>query len=270
MAIFDIFEEVSEKSVTKSETGDNRILGVVVGEVVKNYSEKMPGRVCISIHVRDKDKNTLKWARVAMPSSGKDWGHYFLPEVGDQVLVVFDQGIIDRPYIIGCVPKDNDTFLTKAKEENNSNKKIVTKHGNTLLFYDDKEGDGTKDKISITTPDSAHEITMDNDKKSILIQDKEKKTQVEMKSENGIINVKAEDRIEITAGDKITVTLNGKSGKVTVNASDFSVDVTGKIEMSAGGACNLSGANFKAEAQGSMKLSSVGMASMEGKPVKLG
>ena len=91
MALFDVIDEIAEKQVLKTETGDNRIFGIVVGQVVKNYDKDMPGRVCVSIFTRDKEANELKWARVAMPSSGSKWGHYFLPEVGDHVLVCFDQ-----------------------------------------------------------------------------------------------------------------------------------------------------------------------------------
>lgn len=270
MAIFDIFEEVSEKSVTKSETGDNRILGVVVGEVVKNYSEQMPGRVCVSIHVRDKDANVLKWARVSQPSSGEKWGMYFLPEIGDQVLLVFDQGIIDRPYVIGCIPKDKHEFLRKAKDEHNTHKKITTRHGSTILFEDVSEGDGEKDVIRIHTPDQAHEVTLDNDKKKITIQDKEKKTQIEMASEKGNITVKAEGKLTLKAGDNITVVMNGTNGKITVNCSDLTVQSTGKLILDGGGKAQLSGASVKVESQASLSLSAPGMATLSGKPVRLG
>ena len=101
MGLYDIMDEIATKQVTKSEMGDNRLLGVVVGIVVNNYNEKMPGRVCVQIPVRDDKANELKWARVAMLSGGKEWGHYFLPEVGDQVLLVFEQrkAICGRLYI---------------------------------------------------------------------------------------------------------------------------------------------------------------------------
>lgn len=101
MGFYDIMDEIAQKSVTKTETGDNRIFGVLVGVVVKNYDEKMPGRVCVRIPVRDKEANELQWARVAFASGGKSWGSYFIPEVDDEVLLVFEQGLIDKPYIIG-------------------------------------------------------------------------------------------------------------------------------------------------------------------------
>lgn len=274
MAIFDIFEEVSGKAVMKSETGDNRIFGVVVGEVVNKgnspYSSQMPGRVCVSIHVRDNEANVIKWARLAMPSYGDEWGHYFLPEYGDQVLVVFDQGIIDRPYIIGCIAKDNSKFMKKSYNENNRYKRIVTKHGNTIQFEDVETGDGSQDAIRIFTPEEAHSIELDNNNKKITIKDKDKNACIEMSTEQGNITITAANKLTIKVGDNITVAMNGRTGKVTVNASDLSFDSTGKLLLSGSGKAQLSGASVSIESQGLMKLSSSGMAQLEGKPVKLG
>ena len=53
MALFDVIDEIAEKQVLKTETGDNRIFGIVVGQVVKTYDKDMPGRVCVSIFTRD-------------------------------------------------------------------------------------------------------------------------------------------------------------------------------------------------------------------------
>jgi uncharacterized protein involved in type VI secretion and phage assembly len=41
------------------------------------------------------------WARISVPMGGKVRGTYFLPEKADQVLVVFEHGLIDRPIIVG-------------------------------------------------------------------------------------------------------------------------------------------------------------------------
>ncbi|MBQ9866298.1 MAG: hypothetical protein IJM34_04695 [Lachnospiraceae bacterium] len=277
MAIFDIFEEVSERAVTKTDTGDTRIFGVVVGEVVKNYSDNYPGRVCVKLHTRDDEANVLQWARVAMLSGGAEWGHYFLPEIGDQVLVVFEEGLIDRPYIIGCIQKAADTFLKKSVHEKNQHKRIVTRHGSSIEFEDvadDKggDGDGTKDKIYIYTPDKAHSVTMDNEKKLIEIQDKDKNAQIQMKTENGEIVIKAAKKITIKAGDNITVTLNGSSdsGKISISCADFVIDSSGKIELSATQKMAVKGASFSAESQGLMKLNANGATQIQGTPIKIG
>ena len=75
MSLYDMVEEISEKQVTKTETGDTRISGVVVGVVAKNYDKDMPGRVCVTIPTRDDRANELQWARKAFPGGGKKGGH---------------------------------------------------------------------------------------------------------------------------------------------------------------------------------------------------
>lgn len=78
MGLYDIINEITERQVTKTETGDNRIWGVMVGIVAKNYDPNssvaggtnsgesaMDGRVCVTIPTRDDQANELKWARVA-------------------------------------------------------------------------------------------------------------------------------------------------------------------------------------------------------------
>lgn len=275
MAIFDIFEEVSERAITKTETGENRIFGVVVGEVVNNYDDKYPGRVCVNLHTRDKDANEMKWARMAMPSGGSEWGHYFLPEIGDQVLVVFEEGIIDRPYVIGCIQKSSDKFLSKSKHKNNQHKRIVTRHGSTIEFEDvaddgGGDGDGTKDKINIYTPEKAHSITLDNDKKLIEIKDADENAMLRMKTENGDITLSAAKKITIKAGDNITMVLNGENGKITVKCQDLSIDASGKITESATGKMALSGAQFTADTQGMLKLNAQGLTQITGATIKLG
>ena len=275
MAIFDIFEEVSEKSVLKTETGDNRIFGVVVGEVVKNYDDKFPGRVCVSLHTRDAEANELKWARIAMPSGGAEWGHYFLPEIGDQVLVTFEEGIVDRPYVIGCVQKSSNQFLSKSKHKENQHKRIVTRHGSTIEFEDvgdgdGGDGDGSKDKIRIYTADEAHSIVLDNDKKFIEIKDKDENAQIRMKTENGDVLIKAAKKITINAGDTVTMVLNGENGKITIQCQDFAINATGKVMLDATGKMALSGSQFTADSQGAMKLNSSGLAQISGSIIKIG
>ena len=150
MAIFDIIEDVSRKKMEKTDTGDSRIMGIMLGKVVKNYDENMPGRVSVILLSREQgegdgdeaDNTRLLWARVVMPSSGSTWGHYFIPEVGDLVLVAFEEGNIERAYVIGCIPKTNDKILTGSRDEKNKYKKIVTNNGNSIIFEDISGDDG--------------------------------------------------------------------------------------------------------------------------------
>ncbi len=281
MALFDVLEEISEKNIIKTETGDNRIFGVVLGEVVDNFNENRKGRICVSIHTRDKNANVLKWARVAMPYMGKEWGHYFMPEIGDQVLVAFEQGNIEKPYIIGCIPKDTDSFLKEVKgaddqqkNPTNPHKKIKTKHGNTLYFLDAVDGDGTKDKIQLFTAGEnnagTHMLEMDNEKKIIQLKDKENKCLLEMKTEKGQITLTAAEKIIIKAGDKITMIMDGNSGKITINTTNISLEAQGQMKLNATGKAEISGANINVDSSGSVTIGANGMTTIGGNMIKIG
>jgi hypothetical protein len=43
------------------------------------------------------------WARVAMPAASLASGMYWLPNPEDEVLVAFERGSLDAPYIVGCL-----------------------------------------------------------------------------------------------------------------------------------------------------------------------
>lgn len=272
MGLYDIMDEIAAKQIMKSETGDNRILGVVVGIVAKNYDKDMPGRVCVQVPVRDDEANELQWARVVMPSSGKNWGHYFQPEEGDQVVLAFEHGNIEKPYVIGCVPKVNNPFLSKASHEKNQYKKIITKNGSTIQFDDCEAEDGSKDKISIYTPKEAHHLILDNEKKQITLGDKDGKNQMVIKTEDeqGNISIKTEKKLTISVGDSITVTMNADSGTVNIKCTKFTVDASDSSEIKANGKLGLSGGNVSMEASSMLKAESSGMTTIGGSPIKIG
>ena len=269
MGLFDIIDEIAEKQITKTETGDNRLLGVVTGIVAKNYDADMPGRICVTIPVRDRDANELQWARVAMPSSGTKWGHYFLPEVGDQVLLAFEQGNIEKPYVIGAIPKDSNTFLTKAVDEKNQYKKIVTKNGNTILFEDNSEGEGDNDKIEIITAKEAHQIKLDNEKKRISITDKSGNNSIVIKTEDGNMQIKAEKKLTIEVGSNVKLVMN-ENGAVQLECSRLTVNADSSINLESSGTMKMKGSNVQAEASSILKMESSGAAMISGSPIKMG
>lgn len=49
------------------------------------------------------DERSSTWLRVALPSAGDGFGHQFLPRIGQEVVVVFLGGDIDRPLVTGVV-----------------------------------------------------------------------------------------------------------------------------------------------------------------------
>jgi len=270
MSLYDIIGEISEKQATKSDTGDTLISGVMIGIVAKNYDKDMPGRVCVTIPTRDNEANELQWARLAQPSSGSTWGHYFLPEVGDQVLLAFENGNIEKPYIIGCIPKDNNKFLTQAVDEKNQFKRIVTKNGNTIAFEDNQQGEGEKDKITIHTAGKAHTILLDNENKIIRITDKEKENIVEMKTGDGAMTIKVKSSITIQVGSTIKIKLNGDSGAVKIEANEVNIQASNQFKVKTDGMMSLEAAMIKETASSMYKVESNGIVQIAGSPIKIG
>lgn len=286
MGLYEILDEITERQITKTETGDNRIWGVMVGIVAKNYdpnstaaggansgADAMDGRVCVTIPTRDDKANELKWARVAMPSSGSKWGHYFLPEVGDQVLLAFEGGNIEKPYVIGCIPRTADKFLKGSVDKDNQFKRIVTRHGTTILFEDNsKDEEGRKDKLTLETAGKTLQILMDNENEKLRIGDKAKEDFIEMYTHegSGTLKVQIKSKIEIRVGDKITMTLNGESGAVSIKADSILLEGGNNVKVQSDSSVKLEAPQVAASASSSLKLNSSGTASVSGSTVSVG
>lgn len=95
----------------------------VVGPVGEEIYTDELGRVKIQFHwARTHDHDVAKhgaaaanddhsscWVRVQMPSAGAQWGHQFIPRIGQEVLVDFLEGDIDRPVITHVVHNGQQT-----------------------------------------------------------------------------------------------------------------------------------------------------------------
>jgi type VI secretion system secreted protein VgrG len=89
------------------------------------------------------DKNSSCWVRVSQPWAGKGWGGYFIPRIGQEVIVDFLNGDPDRPIIVGRVynddqPKPFDSH-TQSGFRTRSTPKGSAANCNEFRF-DDKKG----------------------------------------------------------------------------------------------------------------------------------
>lgn len=273
MSLYEVIGGISQKQVTKTETGDERVFGFMFGRVTSNYNKSMGGRVCVSIPTRDDGANELRWARVAQSYSSRDSGIYFLPEVGDEVVLLFENGNIEKPVVIGSVPLDNDKFLTGSVDENNKIKRIVTKHGSTVTFEDNAQDEkGGKDKILIQTAGKEHTIEMDNDGDKITIKDKSGNNSIEISTAEGqgSMTIKVESRLSIQVGDTIKLDLSGESGTVKLSANDFKVEASKMASIQTDGMLKLEGSTVTEKASSVLKHESSGAATYTGSPIKIG
>lgn len=79
-----------------------KFYGVTVGRVINPLDPLTLGRVQVQLPMID-DVELSPWARVATPMAGLTHGHYFIPNPGDEVLVAFENGELNAPYILGSL-----------------------------------------------------------------------------------------------------------------------------------------------------------------------
>lgn len=91
-----------KRSILDETEGDKekKFYGVTVGTVINPVDFLTLGRVQV---LMPKFDDLIAFARVASPMGGIFHGDYFIPNVGDEVLLAFEDGDINAPYIIGSV-----------------------------------------------------------------------------------------------------------------------------------------------------------------------
>ncbi len=180
---------------------ESKIYGVVVGIVTDNKDPDKLGRVKVKIP-RISGDDESNWARVVSFMVGKEKGAFFLPEVDDEVLVAFEYGDINMPYVIGSLWNGKDkTPLTNDDGKNNI--RMIKSRSGHIIRLDDTDG---KEKIEII--------------------DKTEKNMIVIDSKDNKISIKSDKDIEISA----------PNGKVTIDAKDIEAksSASAKIEASAG------------------------------------
>ncbi|HVI46640.1 MAG TPA: phage baseplate assembly protein V [Chitinophaga sp.] len=142
--------------------------------VTDNFDPKGLGRIRVRFNWQ---KGQTPWIRLMQPHGGPDKGFYFIPEVGEEVWVDFENGNPEAPYAIAAAYNGN--AKTSYGDAQNNLKVIKTRSGHTIRLDDtsgqesitilDKGGniivlDTNGQNISITTPEhltiNARNITM--------------------------------------------------------------------------------------------------------------
>jgi hypothetical protein len=97
-----MMEEIIEKVEKDVDRIKEKFFGVTTGRVINVFDPLFLGRVQIQLQFVD-SLDLSPWARVALPMAGILHGTYFLPNPGDEVLVAFEHGDINAPYVVGCL-----------------------------------------------------------------------------------------------------------------------------------------------------------------------
>jgi uncharacterized protein involved in type VI secretion and phage assembly len=175
-----------------------KIDGVMVGIVTKNTNDPDGlGRVLVRFPVRESNDESY-WARVATLMAGKERGSFFLPEVDDEVLVAFEHGNAEHPYIIGGLWNGKDTPPEANSDGKNNIRKFRSRSGHEILFNDDAEN--KQEKVIIQTR-AGHVITLDDTsgKEKIDIKDKTGGNAITIDSHQNTITISSAKKLSIKA-----------------------------------------------------------------------
>jgi type VI secretion system (T6SS) baseplate-like injector VgrG len=126
-----VIEDVLNVLEDEIEGIQRKFYGVAVGEVINVLDPMTLGRVQVRLPFID-SLDLSPWARVAVPMAGLMHGHYFIPNLMDEVLVAFEHGDINAPYIIGSLW--NATALPPLPSPIPQIRTIRTLVGNQIVF----------------------------------------------------------------------------------------------------------------------------------------
>ena len=193
--------------------GDGRIFGVARGLVTDNQDPDGLGRVRVQLPWLA--QGSAYWARTAAPMAGSGYGAWFLPEVGDEVLVGAEHGDPALLYVIGMLWNGKAKPPESNADGKNALRLIKSRSGHRLLF-DDTEGAAI---LELKLADGKR-VTLDKD--GVAIGDA---------AGNTIVIKTGSSEIAVTA-----------AAKLTLKAAQIGIEADGTLEIKSGGTLTLKGA----------------------------
>lgn len=209
------------------------IEGLHIGVVSKLTEDpESAQRIQVKIPLLNVSPNTV-WARLSQFAASSGMGSYFVPDVGDEVVLGFINNDPNQAIILGMLysAKNKPPYQYTDK---NFKRAIITPQKLTVEMDDEKK------IITIKTP-GGNAITISDDAKGITLAD-QNKNKIEMNNSG----------ITLTSGKDITLKATG----------NITLDATQKAEIKAKQDVSVSGLNVNAKAQIGLKLAGTATAEL--------
>ena len=215
--------------------------------IIDNHDPKGLGRLKVQFPWQE---GNTPWIRMINPHSGSGKGMYFIPEIGEEVLVGFEAGNAEKPFVLGAMYNGNagSNYATSG----NDKKVIQTRSGNKMIM-DDASGSfcitdqGTVNMLfdgagnASTSSDATNQINVGKNGESVLKMDSD-----------GNITLDGKTSLTITIGSSKlemkedgTITFNGKnittSGENIKTSGSSSIAVTSPKNHITGGDTKIDG-----------------------------
>ena len=161
--------------------------------VIDNNDPEGWGRVCVQFIWQEKYQAKTPWIRVVQPHAGGGKGFYFIPEIGEEVLVDFEDQNAERPFVVGS--HYNGKEYSPFHNTNNDIKAIQTRSGHKLIFTEDE---------------------------SILLSDKNGNT-LRFDTQGKNIEISAPESISLCAGKDINLSAGNNLLMDVANVASFNI-----------------------------------------------
>lgn len=203
------------------------VTGLQTGVVMKlDQDPETQYKIQVSLPVTQAETAGV-WARLATHYASSGFGNFFIPEIGDEVVLGFVNGDPSHPVILGSVysSKRKPAYEPSA---DNFTKALVTRSKLKFVFDDDKKS------ITIITPGN-NQVVLSDDAKSIVLHD-QNDNKVSLTT-SGIALDSPKD-IVITAKGKISLDAVGNvsiASKADIKQEAMNIASTARIGLSAKG-----------------------------------
>ncbi|RNL85960.1 hypothetical protein ED312_11935 [Sinomicrobium pectinilyticum] len=223
--------------------------------VMDNNDPRGLGRIKVQMAWQKENAQTTDWIPLSTPNGGSGKGFHFIPEIGETVMVDFQSGNAEMPYVTGCVQHGNansgyadPSNNLKAIQSRNGNKIIMDDNSGSMFFSDNGGASSLYDgagnlyvdansNITLNVGGGSSKVTMDCSGNITI----EGNTNVKLKVGSSKIEI-TEDMItidsktiEATGVDDITIksktnTITGET-KTKIDGSAVTIDPTGDVTV---------------------------------------
>ena len=184
--------------------------------VVKDNNDPLGmGRVRVQFLWQAKRNEMTPWIRVVQPYTGGGKGFYFVPEIGEEVMIDFEGGNAERPFVLGA------HYNGEAKSGYSPTTKAIHTQSGTKILLNDADG-------SVRIEDPSGNIYAMDGKGNIKVQAPKNITFVA--GEN--ISLRATASIDIDAGVDISETAGAMINKNAIG--DYSLIAANITEIARG------------------------------------
>ncbi|MEI8393950.1 MAG: type VI secretion system tip protein TssI/VgrG [Rhodospirillaceae bacterium] len=243
-----------------------RIVGSQIATVVGKSGEEIYtdqyGRIKVQFpwdQLGKNDENSSCWVRVAQGWAGKNWGTFFLPRIGMEVLVSFLDGNPDLPIVTGCVyngtnpvPYTLSADQTKSTIKTNSSKdgkgyneiRFEDKTDSEELYFQAQKDmkvlvnnsrtvtiDKADDTLTLNEGNRSATVTKGNDSLTIT----EGNLTISVAKGNETLSVKGKRDLTVEGAETHTC----KAAFTHKISGNFTLKVDGNISIEAGGSISL-------------------------------